>query len=131
MALLGLAFKPNTDDMRDAKALVVLDRLTEAGAAVVAYDPIAMEKARQIRPALVCAESAYAAAEGADAIVIATEWNEFRFLDLERLRNSMRGAIVFDGRNIYDPVRMKRLGFAYYGIGRASVQGDETLSPVH
>lgn len=125
VAVLGLAFKPNTDDMRDAKSLEIIERLLAQGATVRAYDPIAMEKARQIQPNITYAENAYDAARDADALLIVTEWNEFKFLNMERIKAVMRGHVLFDGRNIYDPARMKRLGFDYYCIGR-SIAGNQT-----
>jgi UDPglucose 6-dehydrogenase len=119
IAVLGLAFKPNTDDMREAKSLEIVTQLLEAGATVRAYDPVAMDNARKILPAMVeYAESPYAAADGADAVALVTEWNEFKFLNLERLRSVMRQPVVFDGRNVWEPERMRRLGFAYHSIGR-------------
>jgi UDPglucose 6-dehydrogenase len=122
VAVLGLAFKPNTDDMREAKSIEIITRLLDAGATVRAYDPVAMDNARKILPALVeYAESPYAAAEGADAVALVTEWNEFKFLNLERLRSVMRQPVIFDGRNLWEPERMRRLGFAYHSIGRRPV----------
>jgi UDPglucose 6-dehydrogenase len=130
IAVLGLAFKPNTDDMRDAKSLEVISRLLASGATVKAYDPIAMEKTKEIFPQIEYAENAYAAAADADAVFVVTEWNEFKLLNLDRLRDSMRGAFMFDGRNIYDPLRMKRLGFTYMGIGRPLVEENRSSSQV-
>ncbi|HET8577259.1 MAG TPA: UDP-glucose/GDP-mannose dehydrogenase family protein [Methylomirabilota bacterium] len=122
VAVLGLAFKPNTDDMRDAKSLEVIRLLQAAGARVRAYDPVANGNARRLLPTGVTfGESAYEAAQGADAIALVTEWNEFRFLNLERLRGLMRRPLIFDGRNLYEPERMRRLGFEYYSIGRKPV----------
>jgi UDPglucose 6-dehydrogenase len=122
IAVLGLAFKPNTDDMREAKSIEIVTRLVEAGATVRAYDPVAMVNAKKILPTVVeYAESPYAAAEGADAVALVTEWNEFKFLDLDRLRSAMRRAVVFDGRNLWEPERMRRLGFEYHSIGRRPV----------
>ncbi len=119
IAVLGLAFKPNTDDMREAKSVEVIGRLVEAGAAVRAYDPVAMTNAAKVLPAAVeYCDSPYDAAKGADAVVLVTEWNEFKFLNLERLRTVMRQPVVFDGRNLWEPDRMRRLGFQYYSIGR-------------
>src|SRR5215475_8896881 len=119
VAVLGLAFKPNTDDMRDAKSLEVIRLLHGAGAKIRAYDPVAMTNAKPLVPAAVTfSHSAYEAAEGADAIVLVTEWNEFKFLNLERLRRLLRRPMIFDGRNLYEPDRMRRLGFEYYSIGR-------------
>jgi UDPglucose 6-dehydrogenase len=111
VAVLGLAFKPNTDDMRDAKSLEVIRLLHAAGARVRAYDPVANGNARRLLPTVTFGESAYEAAQGA----------EFRFLNLERLRGLMRRPLIFDGRNLYEPERMRRLGFEYYSIGRKPV----------
>jgi UDPglucose 6-dehydrogenase len=122
VAVLGLAFKPNTDDMREAKSVEVVRRLVELGAAVRAYDPVAGANARPLLPAgVVYCESPYAAATGADGVVLVTEWNEFKLLNLERLRALMRRPVVFDGRNLWEPERMRRLGFEYHSIGRRPV----------
>jgi UDPglucose 6-dehydrogenase len=122
VAVLGLAFKPNTDDLREARSLDVIGRLLHAGADVRAYDPVAVPGARQLLPpAVTFCESPYAAAEGADAVALVTEWNEFKFLDLERLRGVMRRPVVFDGRNVWQPERMRRLGFEYHSVGRRPV----------
>jgi UDPglucose 6-dehydrogenase len=122
VAVLGLAFKPNTDDMREAKSVEVIERLLELGASVRAYDPVAMPAARRILPATVTfCESPYEAAAGADAVALVTEWNEFKFLNLDRLRGAMRRPVVFDGRNLWEPERMRRLGFEYHSIGRRSI----------
>ena len=122
VAVLGLAFKPNTDDMREAKSLEVIRLLHAAGARIRAYDPVAMGNARPLLPGSVAfSHSAYDAAEGADAVVLLTEWNEFKFLNLERLRRLLRRPLIFDGRNLYEPERMRRLGFEYYSIGRKPV----------
>jgi UDPglucose 6-dehydrogenase len=126
IGVMGLAFKPNTDDMRDAKSVEVIRLLLAAGATVKAYDPVATENAKKLLPAEVqyCA-SPYEAAKGADALAIVTEWNEFKFLNLERIRMLMRRPLIFDGRNIYEPERMLRLGFEYYSIGRKPVLPSE------
>jgi UDPglucose 6-dehydrogenase len=122
VAVLGLAFKPKTDDMREARSVELIARLVEAGAQVRTYDPVAMDNARRTLPGAVAyCQSSYEAAEGADAAVIVTEWNEFKLLNLERLRQVMRRPLVFDGRNIYEPERMRRLGFEYHSIGRKPV----------
>jgi len=122
IAVLGLAFKPNTDDMREAKSVEVVEGLLAHGATVRVYDPVAMEPARATLPgAVVYCESPYQAASGADAVALVTEWNEFKFLNLERLREAMRRPVVFDGRNLWEPERMRRLGFTYYSIGRRPV----------
>jgi UDPglucose 6-dehydrogenase len=122
LAVLGLAFKPNTDDMRDAKSIEVIGRLVELGATVRAYDPVAIENARMLLPpGVTYSESPYAAAADADGVVLVTEWNEFKLLNLERLRAVMRRPVVFDGRNLWEPERMRRLGFEYHSIGRKPV----------
>ncbi|GJD35706.1 UDP-glucose dehydrogenase family protein [Methylobacterium aerolatum] len=122
IALLGLTFKPDTDDMRDAPSLAITAGLQDAGASVRAYDPEGIEQARPLLPGVTFAEDIYSCAEGADALVIVTEWNAFRALDLDRLRTAMRGAVLVDLRNIYDPAIAAQHGFAYQGIGRG--QGD-------
>lgn len=117
IALWGLAFKPNTDDLRDAPALDIIADLSARGAAVQAYDPAAMDHARALFPGVSFRETPYAAAEGADAVLLVTEWNEFKGVDLARVRDSMREAILLDGRNLYDPQEVAALGFTYRGIG--------------
>jgi len=122
IAVLGLAFKPNTDDMREAKSLEVVQLLSAAGARIRAYDPAAMDNARQLLPATVTfSDSPYEAADGAHAVVLVTEWNEFRYLNLERLRTALKRPVIFDGRNLWEPERMRRLGFEYYSVGRKPV----------
>jgi UDPglucose 6-dehydrogenase len=122
VAVLGLAFKAKTDDMREARSIEVVQGLLEAGARVRAYDPAAMANAKTILPpAVEYRQSSYDAADGADAVAIVTEWNEFKLLNLERLRGLMRRPLIFDGRNIYEPERMRRLGFEYHSIGRRPV----------
>lgn len=119
IAILGLTFKPETDDMRDAPALVVLPELAAAGAAVVAYDPEGMEQARPLLPHGVrYAQNAMEALTGADAAVLLTEWNEFRALPPDRLAAGMRGRVMLDFRNVYDPAAMRAAGFEYHSIGR-------------
>jgi UDPglucose 6-dehydrogenase len=122
IAVLGVAFKPNTDDMREAKSVEVVSQLAARGATVRAYDPVALDNARAVFPssAIYC-DSLYTAATGADALALVTEWNEFKFLNLERVRNAMRHPVIFDGRNLWEPERMRRLGFAYHSIGRKPV----------
>jgi len=122
IALWGLAFKPNTDDMREAPARTIIEQLLGCGASVRAYDPVAMEEARRLyaprgREFALC-RSAYEAAEGADALAIATEWQEFRSPDFERLRELLSAPVIFDGRNLYDPAVLGRFGFTYYAVGR-------------
>ncbi len=121
VAVLGLAFKAKTDDMREARSVEVIRGLLEAGARVRAYDPAAMANAKTVLPAVEYCQSSYDAADGADAVAIVTEWNEFKLLNLERLRGLMRRPLVFDGRNIYEPERMRRLGFEYHSIGRRPI----------
>ena len=122
IGVLGLAFKPNTDDVRGAASVEVIRLLHEAGAGLRAYDPVAGENARPLLPASVClCGSPYEAAEGADALVLVAEWNEFKFLNLARLRSLMRRLVIFDGRSLYEPERMRRMGFEYYSVGRAPV----------
>ncbi|HEX8632719.1 MAG TPA: UDP-glucose/GDP-mannose dehydrogenase family protein [Pyrinomonadaceae bacterium] len=118
IAVLGLAFKPGTDDMREAPSVDIIRRLAERGATVRAYDPIAMEAAREYLPGIEYAEDEYAAVTGADALVFMTEWNQFRALNMERVRELMRVPKIADLRNIYDPDAMTELGFEYVGVGR-------------
>jgi UDPglucose 6-dehydrogenase len=118
VGLLGLSFKPNTDDLREAPALEVAERLLASKATVRAYDPVAMPRAKEIAPAIDMAESAYALAEGADALIVCTDWNEFKQLDLLRVKEAMRRPIIVDARNIYDPHDMVEMGFLYRGVGR-------------
>jgi UDPglucose 6-dehydrogenase len=119
LALFGLTFKPGTDDMRDAPSIPIVHRLLEAGASIRAYDPEGMEQARPHLPAgVIYCRDAIDAATGADALVVATEWNEFRALAPARLREAMRGRIVIDLRNIYDPVAMQEAGLVYHCVGR-------------
>ena len=119
IAVLGLAFKPDTDDMREAPSLLVISKLLRLGAKVTVFDPIAMENAKTILCDTVAFVSdAYTAAVGADAVCIVTEWNEFKQLDLVKLAQGMKEMVLFDGRNIYEPSDVKKLGFAYYGVGR-------------
>jgi UDPglucose 6-dehydrogenase len=118
VAVLGLSFKPGTDDMRDAPAIDIVRALVERGARVRAYDPVAMEAARPLLPEIEYAGGEYEAVEGADALVFVTEWNQFRALDMERVRALMREPRVADLRNIYEPEDMRKLGFEYAGVGR-------------
>jgi UDPglucose 6-dehydrogenase len=115
----GLSFKPNTDDMREAPSITVINGLLKRGAVITAYDPVAMENAKKIfKNRISFGNDMYSAAEGADAIFLITEWQEFRLPDFKRLKKIMRSPVIFDGRNIYDPKEMKKEGFIYYGIGR-------------
>jgi UDPglucose 6-dehydrogenase len=118
VAVLGLAFKPNTDDMRDAPSLPLIAGLKERGARVVAFDPVATEQARPLLGDIDFADDAYAAAEGADALVIVTEWDEFRALDLETLAEKLAGKVLVDLRNVYDRHDAERAGLDYFGVGR-------------
>ena len=123
IALWGLAFKPRTDDMREAPSRVLMEALWEAGATVRAYDPEAMDEARRIYPdqaGLVFCESAYAALDGADALAIVTEWQEFRSPDFDRIKDELTEPVIFDGRNLYEPELMRTLGLTYYAIGRGN-----------
>jgi UDPglucose 6-dehydrogenase len=120
IAILGLTFKPNTDDMRDAPSLDIVPALLAAGAEVCAYDPEGRHEAETLLPAITYAEGAYECVEGADALVILTEWDEFRALDLARVKALMRGRVVVDLRNIYRPDAMQGHGFDYTGIGRSA-----------
>jgi UDPglucose 6-dehydrogenase len=118
IGLFGLAFKPNTDDMRDAPAIDISEELIEAGAKVRAYDPVAMSVARPILPAVEMFDEPYEMAKGCDAVMIVTEWNEFKQLDLEKVKGLLKSPVLYDGRNIYEPGRMKDMGFTYKAIGR-------------
>ena len=118
VGVLGVTFKPETDDMRDAPSLVILPRLVAAGVEVVAYDPQPGHARQSLPAAVTFAESALAAAEGVDALVVLTEWNEFRALPPDRLKAAMKGDIVLDLRNVWDPAAMRAAGFAYSSIGR-------------
>ena len=120
IAVLGLTFKPNTDDMRDAPSIAIVTALEDAGALVRGFDPEGMDQARETIPGLHLADSAYACIDGADAMVIVTEWNEFRALDMRRVKSLLKSPIVVDLRNIYRPEEMARLGFTYSSVGRPS-----------
>jgi UDPglucose 6-dehydrogenase len=118
IAVLGLTYKPKTDDMRDAPSLVIVPELQKAGATIVAYDPEGLRMAKPLLPGVEFAESAYACVQGADAAAIVTEWDEFRALDLHRLKAALRAPIIVDLRNIYSIAAMKALGFRYVCVGR-------------
>ena len=123
IALWGLAFKPQTDDMREAPALTLIEDVMAAGATVTAHDPAAMHEAkRRIGEKIRYAESNYDALEGADALVVVTDWNEYRHPDFNRIKSSLRKPILVDGRNLYDATKMQSLGFTYLSIGRGSVR---------
>jgi UDPglucose 6-dehydrogenase len=118
IGVLGLSFKPNTDDVRDAPALEMIHLMQNEGAIIRAYDPQAMETADKMLKRVTLCKNSYEVAEGADALVLATDWNEFKQLDFERIRGLMRQPIVMDGRNAWDPERLRKLGFNYMGVGR-------------
>ena len=119
LALLGLSFKPDTDDMRFAPSITIANALIKEGATVIAYDPVTIENAKKVMPKeLQYATNPYEAAHDADAVVVVTEWNEFRQLDLVKLAKELKNRVLFDGRNIYDPQKMRDLGYMYYCVGR-------------
>ena len=118
LGVLGLSFKPNTNDLRDAPALDIIPKLQEEGAEVRAYDPAGMEEARKLLPTVTLCANAYEATAGADALILMTEWNQFRNLDLERIKGSLKRPVFVDLRNVYEPARMTALGFRYTSVGR-------------
>ena len=119
IGLLGLAFKPNTDDMRDAPAIDIANALMKAGATVKGYDPVSMDVADDLLPAVKMCKNSYEMAEGCDALMVITEWNEFKQLDLKKIKSTMNeSAVIFDGRNIYEPAYVRELGFNYRAMGR-------------
>ena len=124
VAVLGLAFKPNTDDMREAPSIPLINALIERGAAVSAYDPVAREQAEKIFDGIEFAADAYAAAADSDALVIVTEWDEFRALDLDKIAGILRGKVLVDLRNVYDRGEAEEAGLAYYGVGRGRLERD-------
>ena len=123
VGVLGLAFKPNTDDMREAPSIPIVKSLVERGASVSAFDPVARQQAEEIFTGIDFAHDAYAAADGADALVIVTEWDEFRALDLERIAGLLKGKILVDLRNVYDREDAEEAGLTYYGVGRGRSGG--------
>ena len=118
IAVLGLSFKPETDDMRDAPSLDIIRELQARGASIRAYDPVAMPNASRELSGVVLCENAYETCENADALVLVTEWNQFRMLDIERVKKLLREPVLVDLRNVYDPHRMAALGFRYTSVGR-------------
>jgi len=118
IGVLGLAFKPNTDDMRSAPSIDIINSLRESGARIKAYDPQAMKNARSILKGVTFCKDPYEIARASDAVAVVTEWHEFRVMDLKRIKKLMKNPLVIDGRNIFDPERMQRLGFRYISIGR-------------
>ncbi|MCH8125463.1 UDP-glucose/GDP-mannose dehydrogenase family protein [candidate division KSB1 bacterium] len=123
IGVLGLAFKPNTDDMRDAPSVDIIKRIQKEGGKVRAFDPVAIENARIDLPDIEYCGETYETIEGCDALIFMTEWNQFRSLDLEKIKSLLNKPLVFDLRNIYDPSKMKKLGFDYYGVGRKNATG--------
>ncbi|NNF00339.1 MAG: UDP-glucose/GDP-mannose dehydrogenase family protein, partial [Pyrinomonadaceae bacterium] len=118
IGVLGLSFKPETDDMREAPAIEIIEELIAQGASVCAYDPVAMDEAKKSLPNIDYAENEYDAIEDADVLVIITEWNQFRALDMNKVRSLLKSPKIADLRNIYEPKDMKELGFEYVGVGR-------------
>ncbi|MFI5265617.1 MAG: UDP-glucose dehydrogenase family protein, partial [Candidatus Levyibacteriota bacterium] len=118
IGILGLSFKPNTDDMRDASSIVIINLLKNEGAVIKAYDPEAVNNAKKILSDITFEKDSYAVASGADVLIIVTEWNEFKELDLKKIAESMKTPNLVDGRNLYDPVALKKIGFNSVGVGR-------------
>lgn len=118
IGILGLAFKPNTDDMRFAPSIEIVDWLQRKGAKIKAYDPQSMEKAKKVISGIEYADDIYSVVEDADLLIVITDWNEFKEIDFEKIKNSMKSPNIIDARNIYDPAKLKNLGFAYVGVGR-------------
>jgi UDPglucose 6-dehydrogenase len=119
IGILGLSFKPNTDDMRDAPAIVIINELLKKGAKVKAFDPIAMEEAKKIFSSKIeFCDNSYSVAQNSDAIVFLTEWNEFREIDFVKIKKLLKNKLVFDLRNMFEPEKIKKLGFEYFGVGR-------------
>jgi len=118
IGVLGLSFKPETDDLRDAPSLDIINELMDKGAEIRAYDPVAQSKAKKLLNGVSFCDTAYEAVKKADAMILTAEWGEFRELDMEKIKIAMKTPIIFDGRNIYNPKRMKEIGFKYYGVGR-------------
>jgi UDPglucose 6-dehydrogenase len=123
LAIWGLSFKPNTDDLREAPSLTILPALTAKGARLRAYDPVAMGKAKSVFKKIKYCKNPYEAAQGADAVLILTDWNEFKQVDFQKLKALVKQPILVDGRNMYDPQEMAEKGFAYHGMGRGEVTG--------
>jgi len=118
IAVLGLTFKPNTNDLRDAPSLEIIPMLQEEGATIRAYDPAGMDEARKLLPGITLCANAYDAAAGAEALVLMTEWNQLRNLELERIKRNLKAPVFVDLRNVYEPARMASLGFHYTSVGR-------------
>ena len=126
VAVLGLSFKPDTDDIRESPAIEIVRGLLEAGASVRAYDPAAMQAFREDWPQVEYCENSYDAAAGADGVVIATEWNQFRALELNRLKQLLKRPLIVDLRNIYEPTKIRAAGFDYFSVGRAEALREQT-----
>ena len=122
IAVWGLAFKPNTDDLREAPSIDIIGSLLKEGASIKAYDPVAMERMKEIFPDITYCKNPYEAAQDADAIVLVTEWNEFKQIDLKKIKNSVKYPLIVDGRNVYAPEDMEALGFHYISIGRREIK---------
>jgi UDPglucose 6-dehydrogenase len=122
IGVLGLAFKPNTDDIREAPAIAIIKALQAKGAKIKAHDPVAKAAAKEVLPEVEYCQDSYSTCDGSDALVLATEWNEFRALDLERVRNLLHQPIMIDLRNVYEPGKMQGLGFRYAAVGRRGAQ---------
>jgi UDPglucose 6-dehydrogenase len=125
VGLLGLAFKPNTDDMREAPSIDIARMLRQAGAAIKGYDPVSMEWAGRVMPDMQLARDAYELVADCDAVIVCTEWNEFKQLDLRRVKSLMKHPVIVDGRNIYDPDLLREMGFTYLGVGRGYRSAEE------
>lgn len=123
IGVLGLAFKPNTDDMRDAPSIDIIKNIQQEGGKIKAFDPVAIETSKECMSDVEYCEETYQTVEGCDALVFMTEWNQFRSLDLEKIKSLMKAPLVFDLRNIYNPGKMKKLGFDYYSVGRQNGAG--------
>lgn len=118
IGILGLAFKPNTDDMRFAPSIEIVEWLRQKGAEITAYDPQSMEKAKKIITGITFSEDSYTVTKEADLLIVITDWNEFKELDFNKIKENMKSYNIIDARNIYDPEKMKSLGFKYIGVGR-------------
>jgi UDPglucose 6-dehydrogenase len=123
IGLMGLAFKPNTDDMRDAPAISIAGQLQALGAKIKGYDPVAMTVAARVLTGVQLTQDPYELAAGSDALIVVTDWNEFKQLDMARIKSAMKRPVIVDGRNIYEPEKMQALGFTYVGIGRGYNNG--------
>ncbi len=128
IGILGLAFKPNTDDMRESASITIINGLQKKGANVKAFDPVSMKEAKKVLQGVTYAENAYDAVEGADALVLLTEWNEFRYLDLLKIKKILKRPLFIDLRNVYEPEKMLRIGFEYVSLGRGVVRKEEVGS---